>query len=336
MYYPKSLSLFFPLLFLSISTFACTTFVLQKDSSLVFGRNLDWVSDDGALFVNRRNVKKTALVFPPERPVSWTSKYGSVSFNQFDKEFPFGGINEKGLVVEIMLVPGNYPKRDKRPVLNELQWIQYQLDNSMSIEEVIASDKFIRISKVNQNLHFLICDKNGNTAVIEFTRKGMLVYKGEDLPIPVLENDSYYTSLEKNKNNQNCRFKTASNLLSKYDSKNNSPIDYSFEILDKVALDGSWSIVYDIKKMEIHFRTASQKSIRKILVNEFDFSCNGLGKLYDLKKEDKGNVNTKFQNYSDEVNKGVLKAALKSNGIRFEEYILDRFLNYAGTCICLG
>ena len=32
----------------------------------------------------------------------WQSKYASVTFNQYGVELPTGGINEKGLVVEIM------------------------------------------------------------------------------------------------------------------------------------------------------------------------------------------------------------------------------------------
>ena len=150
----------------SFLTLSCTTFVLKNDSSLVFGRNLDWVSDNGVIVVNKRNMTKTSLVFSPEKATHWTSKFGSVTFNQFGQEFPFGGINEKGLVVEIMVVAGQYPKFDKRTAINELQWVQFQLDNSRTIEEVIASDKNIRISVIDQNLHFLICDSFGNIAVI--------------------------------------------------------------------------------------------------------------------------------------------------------------------------
>ena len=33
-------------------------------------------------------------------PASWVSKYGSVTFNQYGRELPTGGMNEAGLVVE--------------------------------------------------------------------------------------------------------------------------------------------------------------------------------------------------------------------------------------------
>lgn len=91
----KKISLIFTI-FLFVNSYACTTFVLKTENDLVFGRNLDWVSDNGVVVVNKRNVKKTSLIFPPEKPVEWISKYGSVTFNQFGAEFPFGGMNEEG------------------------------------------------------------------------------------------------------------------------------------------------------------------------------------------------------------------------------------------------
>jgi penicillin V acylase-like amidase (Ntn superfamily) len=142
---------------LGIVTFqanACTTFVFNDGTNLLFGRNLDWVSDNGVIVVNKRGVEKSALVLPPHQSAEWVSKYGSVTFNQFGAEFPFGGMNEKGLVVEIMLAPASYPTPDERTALNELQWVQYQLDNAACIEDVLQSDQLIRIQKINQNLHF--------------------------------------------------------------------------------------------------------------------------------------------------------------------------------------
>lgn len=321
----------------SITANCCTTFVIKNEKSLVFGRNLDWVSDNGLIVVNKRNTQKTSIIFPPEKATTWTSKYGSVSFNQFGKEFPFGGINEKGLVVEIMLVDGSYPNHDNRTAVNELQWVQYQLDNAATIDEVIASDKFIRISKINQNIHFLICDKAGNTAVIEFDKKGMNVYRGEDLPFPVLENDPYSKSLLKHEDKFKCRFRTAATMIESYQANPvGSVMDYSFSILDKVALDGSWSIVYDIKNMEIHFKTATDKTIRKIKVADFDFSCNELSKLYDLRNKNTEFINAYFVDYSTELNEQKFNAALRSNQIQLPREVLNLFYDYNETCSCVG
>ena len=312
----------------------CTTFVLKNKETLLFGRNLDWVSDNGLVVINKQNTKKTALVFPPEIPATWTSKYGSITFNQFGKEFPFGGINEKGLVIEIMRSEAEYPTPDKRPALNELQWIQYQLDNSASLEDVIKNDKYVRILAVKQELHFLVCDKNGNSAVLEFRNGKLNVFKGEDLPLPILANSYYPNDLEKYNENISCRFTTVAKSLNTYKSSQGNPVDYSFKILNDVALDGSWSIVYDIKNMEIHFKTSSYKTIRKIKVNDFNFDCTEPSQLYDLKSEDKAYVNSLFNNYSIEMNKRKLDDAIQTNRITLPDYVISQFYNLSESYEC--
>ncbi len=332
----KIITIIILLILNSIPVFSCTTFVLENDSSLVFGRNLDWVSDNGVIVVNKRNIAKESLVFAPEKATEWTSKYGSVTFNQFGKEFPFGGINEKGLVVEIMVVAGKYPNFDNRTAINELQWVQYQLDNASTIEEVIASDKHIRISIIDQSLHFLVCDRLGNVAVIEFDENGIHVSKASDLPVPVLENETYAKSLQKSRNNKKCRFGTVSKMINSYDGKSDSAaINYSFDILNEVVLDGSWSIVYDIKNMEIHFKTSSHQTIRKIRVNDFNFSCDQNSLLYDLEKKGKGYINLNFMNFSTELNKKKFIDGTKTNEIRLPKEIFILFYEYYNKSYCI-
>lgn len=324
------------LLFLySLFGFSCTTFVIHHGDELVFGRNLDWSSDNGILVVNQRNQSKTAIVFPPDKPVTWVSKYGSVSFNQFGKEFPFGGMNEKGLVVEIMVAPATYPKTDSRPALNELQWIQYQLDNAATVEEVIANDKLIRLRKVSQDLHFLIADKTGAVAVIEFQKGKMVVYKGEDLPFPVLENDRYETSLKKRQKGIKSRFNTAAKGVVEYSKKRGkSIIDYSFGILDEVALNGSWSIVYDIKESKIHFKTSSHRSLRELDMTQLEYECKPKCLVYDLQDAHSGSINSKLEGLTKELNTRKMKDAMDKGDIELGAAEKRLFYRYYESVDC--
>lgn len=128
-------------------TTACTTFLLTKNGQMVFGRNYDWISGSGMVCTNLRGLGKTSMKSEDGPAITWTSKYGSITFNQYGKEFPTGGMNEKGLVVELMWLDGTqYPKEDKRAALSVLQWIQYQLDCSETVEQVIASNEVVSIS----------------------------------------------------------------------------------------------------------------------------------------------------------------------------------------------
>jgi hypothetical protein len=52
------------------------------------------------LVVNKRGVSKTALVDPPNRSAKWTSRYGSLTFNQFGREFPSGGTRANRALIE--------------------------------------------------------------------------------------------------------------------------------------------------------------------------------------------------------------------------------------------
>ncbi len=332
----RNLFLIVVLFFFSVKGFTCTTFVLKNDSSLLFGRNLDWVSEDGIIVVNKRGIQKEALIFPPEKPAKWISKYGSVTFNQFGKEFPFGGINEKGLVVELMLVDGNYPALQGKSAVNELQWVQYQLDNSKSIREVIESTQKIGIQQINQHLHFLICDSIGNSVVIEFSIEGILTYKGTDLPTPVLENDLYLKSVNKHSKNQTCRFSTALKMVNSFETQNNSKaIEYSFNILNKVKISGSWSIVYDIKNMEINFKTTNNQKIRKVRIRNFNFSCKESSLIYNIKNNDYGIITSLFSRYTEKVNNEIFKESLKSNNINLPSQVLNQFSTYNKSCICI-
>jgi penicillin V acylase-like amidase (Ntn superfamily) len=53
--------------FLPQSSHACTTFCLDTHDELVVGKNFDWLTSDGLIIVNKRNVSKTAFV-----PPGWT------------------------------------------------------------------------------------------------------------------------------------------------------------------------------------------------------------------------------------------------------------------------
>jgi penicillin V acylase-like amidase (Ntn superfamily) len=142
----------------SIVSFACTTFVINKDGHILFGRNYDWITDAGIVNTNQRGLYKTSLKINDAATISWVSRFGSITFNQYGKEFPTGGMNEKGLVVELMwLDETRYPDKDARPSVSVLQWIQYQLDNCATVEEVINTDATLRIE--NRGAPSLSCSR---------------------------------------------------------------------------------------------------------------------------------------------------------------------------------
>ena len=306
------------LLLFPIESLACTTFCFQNNNDWIYGRNYDWFIEHCLIIVNKRGVAKSA--FTEDNPTQWVSKYGSITFNQYGREFPLGGMNEAGLVIECMwLNHTEYPHPDSRKGLPESQWIQYQLDNFATVDEVIASDKIVRIAvRHSVPLHFLVCDRKGRTATIEFLGGKMVVHTKADLPATVLTNNTYEYStrlLKAFNGDENSeafdaadyslkRFVWATQGVNNWNpKKHNSPVAYAFEILDKVSVDRTmFRIVYDVGNSRIYFRTKSNPDIRFFNFNTFDFSCNEPVQILEISTGQKGNVTTNFSDYTYKVN----------------------------------
>ncbi len=284
----------------------CTTFVLKGGKGrLFFGRNFDFSAGPGHIHVNLRGAEKTSFPSPGEKPLTWIAKYGSISFNQNGREFPYGGINEAGLVIEQMMhesLKARYPQKDERFGLEELQWIQYQLDTAAAVADVVRSDGRIRVSDNSvAPLHFLVADAKGDTAVIEYLAGKMTCYRGADLPLAACANSpyedslAYYGSLDggglarisnaDGRISSENRFARAAWLAGSYAIDKAEPVAYAFDILQKVASRGTqWSIVYDLEKRAIHFRTTANPQVRVLSMKDFDFACGARWLLGDIHK----------------------------------------------------
>ena len=321
----KKFAALFLLTIYSSFSFACSTFLLSKNGQHVFGRNYDWVTGNGMIVVNAKGLKKSSFI-QSGKAASWISKYGSISFNQCGKEFPHGGMNEKGLVVELMWLQGTkYPANDNRAAMNELQWIQYQLDNCSTIDEVLATDKAIRIDRDNAApLHYLIADANGNAATIEFLGGKMIVHRGKDLSYPVLTNTPYSEALQQTKSkkggygdNSLDRFATACNMVQQFQSLNTkqNAVDYAFNILGKVSQRDytKWSIVYDITGRQIHFTTSEQTGRKSISLKAFDFNCKDNGLYLNLNSPGAGTARNKLSPLNVSTNQKFIEQSAKES-----------------------
>ena len=121
----------------------------------------------------------------------------------------------------------------------------------------------------------------GNVATIEFIDGKMIAHTGEELPVNALANDTYKNSMQYLEDFSGFggtkdipvssapldRFVNAAVALQEYSGED--LINYSFNILERVKQKDSstqWSIVYDLKNLEVYFKT------RRIL-NLGNFPC---------------------------------------------------------------
>jgi penicillin V acylase-like amidase (Ntn superfamily) len=318
---------------LSIKAYPCTTFCLKNDKQIVYGRNFDFKFGEGFIVSNRKNLSKVAFLQPNENPVRWISKYGSITFNQVGMEFPYEGMNEKGLVVaQMYLDEAKYPEKDNRTAISCLQWIQYQLDVSSTVDEVLTSDSFLRISEnVPIGIHFLVCDKKGQMVIIEFLKGQMVYHSGDQLPLPLLQNQTYDVAQSnlkkcsgfggdqtipwKNINDftwdyqkydqcQSNAYAIAANRMNHYDATK-TIVENAFDVLYSVSRDNwtQWSSVFDISNMKIYFKNSKRNQIVSIDFKDFSFEHNAVSKFLDIQSCSVDNVSGQFRDYSTEWNR---------------------------------
>jgi penicillin V acylase-like amidase (Ntn superfamily) len=317
---------------------ACTTFVLDNNGQPVYGKNIDWTPVvPGFAIVNKRGVAKISLPFsqePDAKQISWTSTFGSVTFNFFGREFPWEGINEAGLFVSAMgLRTSEYPPTDSRPPVTILQWVQYQLDNFSTVDEVIASDQNMRImGDGGGTAHYLVSDSKGNCASIEWLGGEMVCHTGAAMPykvmvgnkgtydqgvaylnrfwgyggiLPILHPVFFRDYLP--------RFAIAADMVQKFSTLDSwDAVAYAFKILKNVEINpiyGSavWSSVYDSSNRQIHFRSRKKSEIRSISLSTFDFSCTTPVKVLDVSTALSGDVSNSFVDYTKDIDLEMLR-----------------------------
>ncbi len=332
--------------------FACTTFCLKNKGEVLFGKNYDWMIGDGMIFVNKRGVEKSAMVSGNETAARWVSKYGNVTFNQYGRDNPSGGMNEAGLVIELMwLEDTQYPKADTRPVIDVLEWIQYQLDISASVEEVVKNAEAVRIASPVK-LHYLVNDKAGNSATIEFLNGSLVAHTGEKLAVSTLTNDTYEKSLSYSKTvaperakteSSFDRFTRAANKTKEFAAKpktEQESVNYAFSILANVAQKKTtqWSIVYDQKRAKIHFRSMQNAAIKNIDAKSFDYSCGNAVKIFDVNSKESGDVTAKFTDYTRQANRDLIERSFR--GTDFLKAVpasrLDEIAQFPESFVCEG
>ena len=280
---------------------ACTTFCNRG----LFGRSYDFETGYGMVVVNKRGVARQSMA---DAPAKWSSRFGSVTFNQFGRDNPTGGMNEKGLVVELMWLDGTqYPAADARPEVGTLEWIQYQLDTAATVADVIANANRIRISQRGVPLHYLVADAKGDVASIEFLNGSLVVHRGKDLPVAALANDPYEYSLGLMRRGSNDRFARAGKGLAAATTVNGA-----FELLDRVRQPQTqWQIAYDIRNRAVHWRTAANGERRSVRMSSFDFACSRPVRVLDIDRG-RGDVVSLFRDYTRDENLALVRRSMRS------------------------
>lgn len=326
---------------------ACTTFCLRDDGRILFGKNYDWNVGDGLLVVNQRGMARTADI-PGDKPASWVSRHGSVTFNQYGRDFPSGGMNEAGLVIELMWMEGSrYPVPDQRPAVDVLQWIQYNLDSHATVAEVLAADQKIRVNG-DVPLHYLVADRKGEVATVEFLDGRLVAHTGKSLPVAALTNSTYEESERFRQakesgsaspgNNSLDRFVRAAERVEAFDGGKGDAVAYAFETLDEAAQGNytQWSIVYEIDRARVHFRTRSHRPVRSLSLKGLNFECGRPARVLSLDAKVEGDVARHLVPYTRQINYELVKTSASKTPFLASTPAaeLERWAAYPEAAVC--
>ena len=331
---------------------ACTAFLVETGEAKVMGKSYDYDFGNGMVVFNKAGVSKQNLPYDAkEKPASWTSAYASLTFNQYGREMPNGGINEKGLAVEILwLEKSVYEPADSRPVLNELQWVQYQLDSFATVKELVEHAGDNRLSGVYAKVHYMACDAGGACAVIEFLDGKPVVTSGKKLKTKTLANHAYAESLKFLKTHKGFggklavpqgsssldRFVRAASLLKKKASKKKDMVTRAFDILDSVRSGdfSKWNIVYDLAAKKVSFRTLGHADIKSVSLDGFDRDCAKPVKILDINTDAKGDAAGLFKDYTSKANAQLSKESWDDLSGSFPPNVVQLALAFPESFTC--
>ena len=321
----------------------CTAFGLGQGEQVVMGKSYDWELGNGLVVVNKQGQAKQSLPPKPGEAVArWISRYGSVTFNQYGREMPNGGMNEAGLAIEVLwLNQSVFPPPDDRPVLNELQVVQYGLDNCATVAELIEAMSKIRVSKIHGAVHYFACDGTGACATLEYLGGKLVTTTGEGLPAKAITNGSCADSvralgeLKKAKLSppkgtaSSARYLRAATMLESTKPKADSK-KRSLEILDSVSQRAfsKWNIVYELKGRKIHFRSWDSKALKDLDLSRLDFACATPARILDINAKLEGDVTGKLEEYSTAVNEKLIRKSLALTQVNLPEETIRGLAEY--------
>ena len=176
----------------------CTDFLLlAEDASVVNGRTMEFGQDLASeILIGGRGTEKHSPRPDLKDGLHWKAQYGYVGLNAFGKRILTDGMNEKGLSIGALWLPGSryrHTVSDPSKALVVDLFVSWALAMCATVEEVkqrLHEDKVEiwgdLVLEQATPLHFPIHDESGRSIVIEFIDGQTMIH---DNPVAVLTND---------------------------------------------------------------------------------------------------------------------------------------------------
>lgn len=183
----------------------CTGITLTStNGALIHARTMEWGAFNikPELLVYPRNYKFEGQLPIDEPGMKWEGKYGFVGINALGDNRVADGLNEKGLAVSVLYLPGyaSYQPFDSTAIdscISPSEFALLLLSSCASVEEVRALLPEVRVVPKPENelggitapFHYMVSDKLGNSIIVEYTDEQLHIY---DNAVGVLTNSPEY------------------------------------------------------------------------------------------------------------------------------------------------
>lgn len=324
----------------------CSAFLVDGPDGPLVGKGYDWHDERGVLLVNPRGAGKRALVVSPaDAPATWTSRFASLTFNQYGRELPNGGMNAAGLVVEVLMLPGSrFPVRDARPAVTELGLVQYLLDLAETTPEAVALAAKVRVASAYADVHYFVCDAAGACAALEFLGGRLVATSGPGMPVRALTNSTYAEASRAAATVPAARGGGSLARFARLAGRIRTPVAAgdavagAFAILDAVRFPDStqWNVVYEQRSRRVHFRTRSRWTVKTVALDAFPPGCAQPAPMLDLLRDGGGDVAGAFVPYTEEANRALVRGTLAPMRRELPAGTVERVATHPRTLACVG
>ncbi|MCK7615275.1 linear amide C-N hydrolase [Roseibium sediminicola] len=271
---------------------ACSTLAFPDPEQPVLAFNFDFAETGaGFLIVNVEGIERRSVM--DGNGARWSARYGSVTVNQVGPGMPTAGMNTAGLAITLMWNEAAiYGGSTDAPTVSELEFIQFLLDTSGSVEEALAKLETVRIEGVVP-IHYFLFDRTGAAAILTPAQNGLQVHTGDSLPVPALTNTSYAAAIEHigkmqgfggkvpmpeeqrpGETNSLDRFAIAAGLTGA--AKTSFDPQSAFAALDRLAnRETRWQVVFEPQSQAMRLRLKGHAEDLVIDLGSQNFACRG-------------------------------------------------------------
>ncbi|HEX9934820.1 MAG TPA: C45 family peptidase [bacterium] len=149
----------------------------------IFGRNFDWYDRATLVLFTDAPEAYASVSVVNLRFLGYSTNpdLGSMESRKdlmLSPYFSLDGLNEKGVAIGMMAIPSAEPPFDPaKTSIGELQVIRLVLDYASTVEEAVQLIGRYNVIMADPPIHYLIADKAGHSAVVEFVNGNMEVMR---------------------------------------------------------------------------------------------------------------------------------------------------------------